>query len=278
MPLPDNAQEIAQDFVESLSTSSTGRKRLKVKTLMKKFGFKRRTEENTAEITELFKERDVLISPSIMKFGDDWELSFEDWVRLTLASADVDDDTTPSGTVLPEGWNADGWFDAAINKRLRTEKEVETKFVIPLLGKLGFNEDDRYDAMPVSASFGSKPTTLRVDCALFNEAYESLKGQVLLTVEAKKEERLSKPVELKNARNQAKSYALWTGCYYSMITDSRQIEVYKLARTHTEDDRLLFSCSRTELKEKFGTLYAAVSKEVLTAYYLEKLGGSEELT
>lgn len=278
MPLPDNAREIAEDLIDSLSSSPTGRRRLKVKTLMKKFRFKRRTEENTTEIAELLRQCGVLISPSVMKLGDDWELSLEDWIRLSLASADVDVDTPTSAIALPGDWNADGWFDAGAKRTLRTEKEVETKFILPLLAKLGFTEDDRYDDMPVSASNGCRPTILKVDFALFNEAYESLKGQVLLTVEAKREERLSKPVELRNARNQAKSYALWTGCYYSMVTDSRQIEVYKLARTHIEKDQLLFSCARSELKDTFGSLYATVSKQALTAYYLEKLGGADELT
>jgi len=36
---------------------------------------------------------------------------------------------------LASGLNCDGWFDQLATKKLRTEKEVETKFIIPLLAR-----------------------------------------------------------------------------------------------------------------------------------------------
>ena len=53
-------------------------------------------------------------------------------------------DYTPSND-----WNADGWFDKLQNREFRTEKEVENKFILPLLTRLGYSEDDRYDGMIV---------------------------------------------------------------------------------------------------------------------------------
>ncbi|MBU4459635.1 MAG: type I restriction enzyme HsdR N-terminal domain-containing protein, partial [Verrucomicrobia bacterium] len=145
------------------------------------------------------------------------------------------------------------------------------------LHRLGYTDDDRYDDMPVSAAHGSKPTRLTVDCALFNVEIEGLKNQVLLTVEAKKEDRLQKPVELQKAKNQVKSYALWTGCYFGLVTDSRVLEVYRIGRLHTEQDETLFSCRREELPVRFPELFSRVSKTTLTDFYLRTIGVTEEI-
>jgi hypothetical protein len=280
MALPKNSDQIIRFIQQELKTSKTGNKRLKVKSLMKKFNFQRRTEENTTEITELLKQNDIIINPSIMKLGDIWELSLEDWIYLSVANDDEDiiEIQEDLSEKLHIDWNKDGWFDTIINKKLRTEKEVETKFIIPLLFKLGYSEDDRYDDMPVSACSGSKATILRSDFALFNKNFESLKNQVLLTVEAKKEKRLKKPAELEKAQKQAKSYSIWTGCCFSMVTDSRFIQVHKLARNHVEKDKLLFSCNRSELKEKFQDIYRLISKDSLSEYYLKKQRTTEEIS
>jgi len=69
---------------------------------------------------------------------------------------------------------------------------VEVKFFVPLLAKLGFTDDDRYDGMPVSAAHGARDTTLVIDFTLFNSGLVSLWKQPLLTVETKLENRLSK--------------------------------------------------------------------------------------
>jgi len=279
MSLPDNVDDIVANLRHAALSNKCGSKRVKVRTLMKKFGFKRRTEENTAEITLALRKGELLVNPSIMKLGEDWELSIEDWVVLS-SPTDEDAPETQSYThsdLPPEGWNTDGWFDLIAEKRLRTEKEVETKFVIPLLSRLGFSEDDRYDDMPVAASYGSRQTVLKVDFALFNSDYESLRNQVILTVEAKREERLTRSIDIEKARKQAKSYALWTGCYHCFVTDSRQIAVYKLARNHKEEDKLLFSCSRETLKDKFCELYQIISKNSLTRYYINQHSGADEL-
>ena len=112
--------------------------------------------------------------------------------------------------------------------------------------------------MPVDAAYGSKPITLSIDFALFENDSDILNGQVLLVVEAKKEDRLIKKVELNKAERQAKSYALWVGCKYCMITDSDIIEVLKLTSNYKKDDKLLFSCTRDELDRRFEELYALI--------------------
>ncbi|WP_321540974.1 type I restriction enzyme HsdR N-terminal domain-containing protein [Halopseudomonas pelagia] len=148
--------------------------------------------------------------------------------------------------------------------------------MIPLLTRLGYAEDDRYDGMPVPAAHGSRNTTLVIDFALFNNSDDSLKNQPLLTVEAKKEGRLLKQQELLNAHNQAKSYCLWTQCDFFLITDSKTVQLFHISRGRIDQLSPIFSCERELLSSCFGELYARASKEALTNYYLAKFSTTEE--
>jgi hypothetical protein len=240
-------------------------KRMKIKTLLSHFGYKKRSDDNTTLITESLSNEMVQMHPSIMRLGNHWELTLDDWVYLSRKEKkekiEVKDES-----VLPNNWNNDSWFDSLQNKEFRTEKEVETKFILPLLEKLGFVEDDRYDAMPVNAAHGSRSTILEIDFAMFDSDSEELENQVLLVVEAKKEHRLVKQAELEKAQRQTKSYSVWLGCHFGLITDSRTIQVLDLM-PNIGGMEVLFECSREELKDKFEELYQLTSKKILSKYY-----------
>lgn len=262
------AARIKNDVEQSLS----GSKRLKLSTLLSKFGCKRRSDKNTAEITQLLSAFGLSINPPIVRFGQSSGVLSTEWVYLS-----IDVPEAPSPAIPLPSWNADGWFDRITTLELRTEKEVETKFIVPLLTRLGYNDDDRYDGMPIPAAHGSRKTTLVIDFALFNCDIPELHNQPLLTVEAKRESRLLKKKELENAHNQAKSYCLWAQCDYFMVTDSHTIQAFHIARGGCLGGlKPLFSCTRDELIERFGELYARVSKNALTRYYLEKFSTTEE--
>ena len=244
-------------------------KRMKIKTLIKQVGYKKRSEYNTTLIMELFNKNDVQINPSLMKLGDRWEQSMEDWIYISERSSNISIKSDKNLKYsLPDNWNDDGWFDTILSKSFRTEKEVETKFILPLLAKLGFNEDDRYDAMPVSAAHGSRKTTLEIDFAMFDIDTEELTNQVLLVVEAKKEHRLVKQAELENAQRQTKSYSVWLGCHFGLVTDSRTIQVLDLM-PNIGGMEVVFECERVDLKENFLKLYNIISKQKLNEYYLQ---------
>jgi hypothetical protein len=271
MELTQPDKSIARSIKCDVEKSSAGSKRLKLRTLLSKFGIEKRSDTNTARITELLTHEGLSINPPIVRFGDRWELSQQDWIYLSC-------DTLlkqPTLTTLST-WNADGWFDRISELELRTEKEVETKFIIPLLTRLGYGEDDRYDGMPVPAAHGSRNTTLVIDFALFNSDDDSLKNQPLLTVEAKKEGRLVKQQELLNAHNQAKSYCLWTQCDFFLVTDSKTIQLFHISQGRIGQLSPVFSCERESLSTCFDELYARASKEALTNYYLAKFSTTEE--
>ena len=265
----------AEKIRESVIASTAGAKRMKLRTLLDRFGYVKRSDWNTAAITTALHDEGISLNPPIVRFGENWEISLEDWIYLSDASKAAKT-ARPEVSGPEEGWKNDPWFEKMAGYELRTEKEVEIKFIVPLLARLGYGDDDRFDGMPVPAAHGSKGTTLVIDFALFDSSVEGLRHQPLLTVEAKKESRLKKREEILNAHNQAKSYCLWTQCEYFMITDSKTIQAFHIARGNLADLKPLFVCERHELKDRFADLFSIISREVLSAYYLAKLTTTEE--
>ena len=266
-----DTESIVAELLKDVRKASTNAKRLKLRTLLGKFGQSKRSDFNTAEITQLLTSVGLDINPPIVRLGDNWEITREDWIYLSCRKP-----TVPPKAKHPPTWNADGWFNRIANADLRTEKEVEIKFIVPLLARLGFEDDDRYDGMPVPAAIGAKDTILTIDFALFNSKVEKLRNQPLLNVEAKKEGRLANQRGLISAHNQAKSYCLWTQCDFFMITDSQTIQAFHISRGKLDDLAPIFACQRKELLTKFDTLYSCVSKDALTKYYLKKISTTEE--
>lgn len=260
-------EEIADKIAEEVLTNGKS-KRIKVRTLLGRFDYEKRTEENSTKITELLAERNILLNPSIMKFGDDWQLKLDDRVYLLERTIELKEDKHNNNLDIYD-YLSDTWFDEVVTKNFRTEKEVENKFILPLLQRLGYNENDRYDGMIVNAAHGSKQTILEVDFALFNSNNENLDGQPLLLAEAKKEDRLYKQVELEKAQRQVKSYAIWLSCHFGLVTDSKIIQVIDLFPS-LNGMKVIFECKRDVLKGNFLELYKLISKSSLTIYY-EKL-------
>lgn len=282
MPLPDEALRAAHTLRGQVDDSGNASKKLRIRTLLKKFGYRKRSDSNTAKITAALDEVGLSVSPSIMRFGDEWGLSTEDWVYLSSPKVldKADNEVSPANVSPPPAWDADGWFDQIVVRHLRTEKEVEIKFIVPLLSKLGYLEEDRYDGMPIRAASGSRTTTLVIDFALFNAGHESLRNQPLLTVEAKREHRLVQKKEVTAAHNQAKSYSLWTQCDFFMVTDSRVLQIFDLTHRGLRGpaaEEPVFTCERAELKGQFPKLCSLVSKDVLTQHYLARLATTEEV-
>lgn len=255
-------KKIASDIADDIIRTNKP-KRIKVRTLIKKFGFVKRTETSARKITQELGDLEIYLNPSIMKIGESWKLSLDDRVSL---SHEKNKNKEESIHFLPEGFNEDQWFDNLTDKEYRTEREVETKFIIPLLTRLEYSENDRYDGMCFKAFNGSRPTILETDCSLFDADNELLDNQVLLVVEAKRENRLVKEVELSKAQKQTKSYAIWLSCHFGLVTDGRKLQVLDLF-PNIGGMNILFECEISDLKNRFGELYQLIGKKALIDYY-----------
>ena len=238
-------------------------KRMKVRTLMKRFGYAQRTEDSSRKITQVLSDLEIYINPSIMKIGDKWNLALDDRIKL---SHEQNKEQKHPALKLNQDYNDDKWFDNLEEREFRTEREVESKFIIPLLYKLGYTEEDRYDGMTFKAYTGSRPTILETDVALFDAGNEKLDNQVILVVEAKRESRLTKEVELLKAQKQTKSYAIWLSCHFGLVSDGKKIQVLDLFPS-IGGMNVLFECNIDTLKAEFGKLYSLIGKTRLVAYY-----------
>jgi hypothetical protein len=260
-----NEEEIADKLAKDVLDNQKP-KRIKVRTLLGHFDYEKRTEENSTRITQLLSDRNIFLNPSIMKLGETWQLKLEDRVYLSENKEEDRISETINYEIEIYDYKSDVWFDEILNKQFRTENEVENKFILPLLSRLDYTDDDRFDGMTINAAHGSRPTVLEVDFALSNHENENLEGQILLVVEAKKEDRLYKQVELDKAQKQVKSYAIWLGCRFGLVTDSKTLQIIDLF-PRINEMKVIFECKREELKDNFEKFYKLISKKSLTEYY-----------
>lgn len=120
MPLP-NQPRIAEAIRLDVDDSRAAAKRLRIRSLLRKFGYVKRSDSNTADITQCLSEQGVAINPPILRLGGDWELSVDDWVYLSTGEGGAESGGDADQNGLPADWNADGWFDRLDQKELRTE-------------------------------------------------------------------------------------------------------------------------------------------------------------
>ena len=123
MKSPDQFPEIARALASDVEGAASDSKRLKLRTLLAKFGYEKRSDSNTAEITKVLSEAGLAVNPPLVRYGESWEISTEDWIYLSIAkeSAENSSHSHPSPS---RDWNSDGWFDRVASLLLRTEKEV----------------------------------------------------------------------------------------------------------------------------------------------------------
>jgi hypothetical protein len=152
--------QVASSMREAINDSPKKSKRVLLKTLLKMFGHKTRQRHWIEAMDKFITEAGILISPSLV------EVERDGWVVLS-----VTDPHLPVGDFSPKdqeetGRNnqdlaPDAWLANISLKSFNSEKEVEIRFVLPLLERLGFSEEDRADGYPVEQIVASKRRRLR---------------------------------------------------------------------------------------------------------------------
>jgi hypothetical protein len=140
MPMSDNYEaEVVLEMYQSVVQSQVKQKRLKSLTFWKLFKIKSRKKSVVEKISHLVHEQGLNIKvKSGTKFGEEDK---DDWLILTpqiLIEKTNKPFTEISTIIFPEN----SWFEIIINRIFETEREVETYFIAPLLGKLGYGYDD----------------------------------------------------------------------------------------------------------------------------------------
>lgn len=250
---PDEFEKAVEKISAALQATPKRSRRVLLKTLLKEFGFKVRSGDRVTRMAAGLNDAGIHVFPNLADCDRD------DWVTLSLLDAQVpsgEDNPVPKiDKLIAE----DPWFDTIREKSFASEREVEIRFIVPLLERLGYHEDDRADGYPVDIVTGVKKTRAEADFVLFDGSKREV-GNVLLVVEAKRTgKRLSDHIA------QAHSYALYLAAPYYMLTNGDDIRVF-VNQAPIGKDVEIFKGNRQDLRGSFSELYQLISRDVVVEY------------
>lgn len=255
-------KQVAISIREAIEDSPKKSKRVLLKTLLKMFGHKTRQRHWIEAMDKYITEAGILISPPLK------EIEREEWVvlsvtdpRLPVGNFSLEDKEKIKGN--NQDFENDVWLNTISSKSFNSEKEVEIRFVLPLLERLGYSEEDRADGYPVEQIVGVRKTKTEADFVLFNGLNRS-KDSALLVVEAKNVGK-----RITDHIGQARSYAMFLGTPYFFITNGDDIRVF-LYRSPIESDVEVFKSTRRDIYSTFSTLFNLVSKKAIIEYKRQK--------
>lgn len=132
------------------------------------------------------------------------------------------------------------WLERYDVSELHNEDDVETKFVLPLFRLLGYHESHRRGKYPVELYAGRKGRKHEVDQVYFAsaDAHRQAAGVALVVVEAKRADETN----LEEAIAQAQSYGERLRPLLLVITNGRQLLVYRRRRFDSDEEVLNLSC------------------------------------
>lgn len=253
----------AEAIYAAIAETPKKSKQVLLKTLLRQYGFKTRQKHHLETVHETLREAGVIVAPDLRLAERD------DWIRLSVGEPQL-----PVGDFIGANRAAashelvaddDDWLDTIATKPFASEKEVEIRFVVPLLERLGYSEDDRADGHPVHQVVGVRKIRTEADFVLFDGRNRG-KDAALLVVEAKM---LGK--KLADYVQQAKSYAMFLGTPYFLVTNGDEIRVF-LYRNPIEAEIEVYRAHRRDLRDSFSVLYNLISKRAVVAYKRRKKG------
>lgn len=250
-------QSVASAIREAINDSPKKSRRILLKTLLKMYGFKTRQRHRLDAIQQSLDDIGVVSAPAVSEAGrNDWII-----LSVTVPHIPIDDFTLPvnNGNGVPAPIGDDPWVSTIASKTFRSEREVEIRFVLPLLERLGYSEDDRSDGYPVEQVIGVRRTKTEADFVLF-DGLNRTRDNALLVVEAKKVGK-----NLSDHIGQAKSYAMFLGTPYFMVTNGDDIRIF-LYRSPIESDVEVFKSCRKDLSLTFKTMYNIICKRAVVEY------------
>lgn len=254
--------EVVEEIKGAIESTPKKAKRILCKTLLKECGFQVKTKDRAELLMKTFTEAGITVTPGLV------ECDRDDWITLTVLQPNIPvEDLLPKDNLISEKEVAatvdDLWFSELLTKTFDSEKEVEIRFILPLLERLGYKEDDRADGYQVEIYEGVRKATKEADFVLFDGRNRS-KDNTLLVIEAK-----AMGKKLSDYIGQARTYAIWLGTPYYLVTNGDDIRVF-LYRSAIESDVEVFTGNRKDLRESFRNLYNLISKRAIVEYQKKK--------
>lgn len=143
------------------------------------------------------------------------------------------------------------WFSEISKAEYHSEREVETKFIYPLIRFLGYEFNDIHMQHSMKVPIGRQNVFAVADFVIDNPNT----SEPLIVVEAKSTSQL---LDL-DVQNQARSYAFTIKAPYYLITNGVSLSLFK--RDLSQDIQLLNTDIRT-LKQNWGKLYGFIGNKV----------------
>jgi hypothetical protein len=129
----------------------------------------------------------------------------------------------------------------------RNEIEVEIKFIHPLLYYLGYALNDLQIRVPVNVQAGRKIKTVHADWVVFSQ------GVPYFVVEAKEQNQTLN----QDVQGQARSYAYGLNVSKYIITNGRELEIY---RRGNEADTKILNCEISDMTTKWEKIKTLIGK------------------
>lgn len=252
--------EVIEEIKGAIESTPKRSKRILCKTLLKECGYQVKTKERAELLMKTFSDAGITVIPDLT------ECDRDDWITLSLLEPPVPIELPETNLISDREIAAavdDIWFSELLTKNFDSEKEVEIRFILPLLERLGYAECDRADGYQVEIYEGVRKAVKEADFVLFDGPNRS-KDNALLVIEAKATNK-----KLSDYIGQARTYAIWLGTPYYLVTNGNEIRVF-LYRSPIESDVEVFTGNRKNLREAFKNLYNLVSKRAIVEYQKRK--------
>jgi len=249
-------QAVAVAILDAINDSPKKSRRVLLKTLIRMYGFKTRQKHWLDAIQNSLNDAGIITSPAVADAGR------HDWIVLSVTDPRIPVDDFSATAENDDGGpsiEGDQWIGTVSDKLFRSEREVEIRFILPLLERLGYSEDDRSDGYPVEQIVGVRRTRTEADFVLFDGLNRG-KDNALLVVEAKN---IGKNIV--DHIGQARSYAMFLGTPYFMVTNGDEMRVF-LYRSPIESDVEVFKSHRKDLVSTFKNLYNIICKRAIVEY------------
>ena len=268
MPKQRNVSDVVDDIHESILATPKHQRRLRSKTFWANFGYAKRTADRIERVQQELKQRGIAVNLGDAELGSEGK---EEWIVLTV----FEPGPPPPGTVGPDSSKDvptpdERWFRTIETRIFESEREVEYYFIVPLLERLGYEEDDLAIGFPVQMYEGVKKVNKEADFVVFNGSngtagtdlpFSRSKADALLVVEAKK----TGKILTEDAVSQARSYAMWLTTPYFLVTNGEEVRVYNF-RGAVQPDVLLMNFNRVDLRDRWPLLYQTLNKADVIRY------------
>ena len=237
---------------QSVLATPKKKRQLRSSTFWYQFRIKNRTEERVKEVKEALEKFHLMISIDDAEFGKEGKKARIKIVVMEPPLPQLPPDPCLECNTIPPPHDA--WFGLMEHRDYESEKEVEYYFIMPLLEKLGYVEEDLAIGYPVEMYEGVRRLTKEADIVVFNGANRS-KENTLLVIEAKKSDKII----LDNAVGQARAYSMWLSPPYFLVANGDEIRVY-MFRGAVQSDVLIMSLNRRDLRNNWTKLYQTLNK------------------